>query len=66
MTGAGGTGSRLTFGHAEPTRITYQRVESHVEEITTATKTEKGNSPATVNKKLRYIRSGLQAAVRRG
>jgi len=47
--------------NVEPRRITFAMIESYVEAIRA-----KGNTPATVNKKLRCLRLSFNKAVRRG
>lgn len=47
---------------ASPKRVTYTMIESYVSKL----RKENENAPATINKKLRYLRAALNRAVRRG
>ncbi|MCP4592562.1 MAG: tyrosine-type recombinase/integrase [bacterium] len=44
-----------------PHRVTFAMLEDYAEKMAT-----KGNAPATVNKKMRYLRAAFRKAVRRG
>ncbi len=50
-----------------PKHVSYGMVESFVAKLRTADDSEKAaNTPATVNKKLRYLRAALNRAIKRG
>lgn len=49
-----------TIKPASPRHVTYSMIERYAAHLR-----EHGNKPATVAKKLRYVRAGLNAAVKR-